>query len=184
MGEGAGVLLLEELEHAKKRNAKIYAILDGYGTTCDAYHITSPNEEGKFAQKSMENAINDAGVDKDKIVYINAHGTSTKLNDMCETKAIKNVFGEKAYDLYVSSTKSMTGHLLGASGAIEAVITVLSMKNGFIPPTINYKVKDEDCDLNIVPNVGIKHQIDYALSNSFGFGGHNGSILFRSLETL
>ena len=184
MGEGSGVLMLEDLEHAKNRNAKIYAILDGYGATCDAYHITSPNEEGKFAEKSMENAIKDSGIDKDKIVYINAHGTSTKLNDMCETKAIKNLFGEKAYDLYVSSTKSMTGHLLAASGAIEAVITVLSMKNSFIPPTINYKVKDDDCDLNIVPNVGIKHKIDYALSNSFGFGGHNGTILFRSLETL
>lgn len=184
MGEGSGVLLLEDLEIAKKRNAKIYAIIDGYGTTCDAYHITSPNEEGKFAQKAMENAIADAGVDKDKIVYINAHGTSTKLNDMCETKAIKNVFGDKAYDLYVSSTKSMTGHLLGASGALEAVITVIAMCNDFIPPTINYKVKDEDCDLNIVPNVGINKRIDYALSNSFGFGGHNGSILFRRYETL
>lgn len=185
MGEGAGMLVLEDLEHAKKRNAKIYAIIDGYGATCDAEHITSPNTEGVFAQKSMENAIADAdNVNKEQIVYINAHGTSTKLNDMCETKAIKNAFGQKAYELYVSSTKSMTGHLLGASGAVEAIFTILAMNNDFVPPTINYKVKDEDCDLNIVPNIGIKAQIDYALSNSFGFGGHNGTILFRKESTL
>lgn len=185
MGEGAGVLVLEDLEHARKRNAKIYAIIDGYGTTCDAEHITSPNPDGLFAQKSMEDAISDAdNVSKEQIVYINAHGTSTKLNDMCETKAIKNAFGEKAYDLYVSSTKSMTGHLLGASGAVEAIFTILAMNNSFVPPTINYKVKDEECDLNIVPNVGVKANIDYALSNSFGFGGHNGTILFRKESTL
>ena len=185
MGEGAGILVLEDLEHARKRNAKIYAIIDGYGATCDAEHITSPNPEGIFAQKAMENAVSDAeNVDKSQIVYINAHGTSTKLNDMCETKAIKNAFGKIAYDMYVSSTKSMTGHLLGASGAVEAIFTILAMNNDFIPPTLNYKVPDEECDLNIVPNVGVKAQIDYALSNSFGFGGHNGSILMRKENTL
>ncbi|EHL17752.1 beta-ketoacyl-acyl-carrier-protein synthase II [Peptoanaerobacter stomatis] len=185
MGEGAGILVLEDLEHARKRNAKIYAIIDGYGTTCDAEHITSPNPEGIFAQKAMENAVLDAeNVDKSQIVYINAHGTSTKLNDMCETKAIKNVFGKRAYDMYVSSTKSMTGHLLGASGAVEAIFTILAMNNDFVPPTLNYKVPDEECDLNIVPNVGVNAQIDYALSNSFGFGGHNASILMRKENTL
>lgn len=184
MGEGAGILVLEDLEHARKRNAKIYAIIDGYGTTCDAEHITSPNPEGLFSQKAMEISMEDANVDKSKIVYINAHGTSTKLNDMCETKAIKNAFGQRAYELYVSSTKSMTGHLLGASGAVEAIFTILAMNNDFVPPTINYKVKDEDCDLNIVPNVGVKAQIDYAISNSFGFGGHNASILMRKEATL
>jgi len=179
MGEGAGILILEDLESAKKRNAKIYAIIDGYGTTCDAYHITSPNEEGIYSAMAMELAIKENNTQKDNINYINAHGTSTKLNDMCETKAIKNVFGKKAYDMYVSSTKSMTGHLLGASGAIEAIITTLAIYNNYIPPTINYKEKDEDCDLNIVANNGITAQIEYALSNSFGFGGHNASILIK-----
>lgn len=184
MGEGAGMIILEELENAKKRNAKIYAVLDGYGTTCDAYHITSPNEDGIYSAMAMDIALKDSNIEKEKINYINAHGTSTKLNDMCETKAIKRVFGEKAYDIYVSSTKSMTGHLLGASGALEAIITVLAMNNNIVPPTINYQNKDEECDLNIVPNVAINANIDYAMSNSFGFGGHNASILMRKYETL
>lgn len=184
MGEGAGILILEELEHARKRNAKIYAIIDGYGTTCDAEHITSPNPEGLFAQRAMEIALKDADVDASKIKYINAHGTSTKLNDMCETKAIKNAFKQKSYDLYVSSTKSMSGHLLGASGAVEAIFTILAMNNDTVPPTINYKYKDEDCDLNIVPNTAIQDKLDYAMSNSFGFGGHNASILIRKEDTL
>ncbi len=182
MGEGAGVLVLEELEHAKKRNAKIYGEIIGYGSTCDAGHITQPDSEGTYAAKAMENAILEGEIEKSKIDYINAHGTSTPLNDKYETIAIKRVFGESYGDILVSSTKSMTGHLLGASGAIEAIITLLSMENEIIPPNINYIVKDEECDLNIVANKYMEKRIDYALSNSLGFGGHNVSILFKRWE--
>ena len=182
MGEGAGILVLEELEHAKKRGAKIHAELIGYGVTCDANHITAPDSEGKFASLSMSQAVEEGNISLEEIDYINAHGTSTPLNDKYETKAIKNLFKNHAYKLKVSSTKSMTGHLLGASGALEAIITVLSLKNSYIPPTVNYKIKDENCDLNIVANKGIYENIKYAISNSLGFGGHNGSLLIKKWE--
>lgn len=179
MGEGSGILILEEYEHAKARNAKIYAEIIGYGTTCDAYHITAPNAEGLGAVKCMAMALKDAQLSETKIDYINAHGTSTPLNDLCETKAIKSVFGQHAQNLMVSSTKSMVGHLLGASGGIEAIVTAMSLKEGFVTPTIHYREKDEDCDLDIVPNVGRKANLQYAISNSFGFGGHNATIVFK-----
>ncbi|MDL2310663.1 beta-ketoacyl-ACP synthase II [Peptostreptococcaceae bacterium OttesenSCG-928-C18] len=179
MGEGAGVLVLEELEYAKKRGAKIYAEIVGYGATCDANHITAPDSEGRFASKAMQGAIDDAKISPENIDYINAHGTSTPLNDQYETLAVKNVFKDYAYKLKMSSTKSMTGHLLGASGAVEAIISVLALRNGYIPPTVNYKVPDGKCDLNIVPNKGIYENIEYAMSNSLGFGGHNASIIMR-----
>lgn len=182
MGEGAGVLVLEELEHAKNRNAKIYGEIIGYGSTCDAGHITQPNSEGIYAAKAMENAISEGGIEKSKIDYINAHGTSTPLNDKFETIAIKKVFEENYEKILVSSTKSMTGHLLGASGAIEAIITLISIKNEIIPPNINYRIKDEECDLNIVKNKYREGKINYALSNSLGFGGHNVSLLFKRWE--
>ncbi|WP_100065219.1 beta-ketoacyl-ACP synthase II [Miniphocaeibacter massiliensis] len=182
MGEGAGILVLEELEHAKKRGAKIYGEIVGYGATCDANHITAPDSEGRFAGKAMKNAIDDANINPENINYINAHGTSTPLNDQYETLAVKNVFGNHAYNLKISSTKSMTGHLLGASGAVEAIISILSLKNGYIPPTVNYKVQDENCDLNIVPNNGVYENIEYAMSNSLGFGGHNASIVIRKWD--
>lgn len=182
MGEGAGMLILEEYEHAKNRGAKIYGELVGYGATCDAYHITSPATDGSGASKCMAMAVRDAGLNVEDIDYINAHGTSTPLNDKFETMGIKTCFGEHAYKLAVSSTKSMTGHLLGASGAVEAVIVVKALQEGFIPPTINYQVKDEDCDLDYVPNVGRKQDIKYALSNSFGFGGHNATLCFKKFE--
>ncbi len=179
MGEGAGVLVLEELESARARGAKIYGEILGYGSTCDAGHITQPNPEGIFAAKAMENAIIEGDIHKKDVNYINAHGTSTPLNDKYETVAIKRLFGEKYKDIFVSSTKSMTGHLLGASGAIEAIITLLSMDSGIIPPNANYRNKDEECDLNLVENTYIEKKVDYALSNSLGFGGHNVSILFK-----
>ncbi len=182
MGEGSGILLLEEYEHAKKRNAKIYAEVIGYGSTCDAYHITAPNEEGLGAAKCMEMALKDANITPDKIDYINAHGTSTPLNDLCETKAIKKVFKDHAYKLMVSSSKSIVGHLLGASGGVEAIITAMSLKEGFVPPTINYREKDEECDLDIVPCEGRNATIEYAISNSFGFGGHNASIVLKKYQ--
>lgn len=182
MGEGAGALILEEYEHAKKRGAKIYAEIVGYGATCDAYHITAPCPDGSGGAKAMIMAMNDAGIKASDVGYINAHGTSTHLNDAGETMAIKQAFGEHAYELMVSSTKSMTGHLLGGAGAVEAVFTVMALHDGFIPATINYQVPDEECDLDIVPNVGRNIQVEYALSNSLGFGGHNASILFRRLE--
>lgn len=183
MGEGAAVLVLEELEHAKKRNAKIYGEIIGYGSTCDAGHITQPNSEGIYAANAMGNAILEAQIEKTEIDYINAHGTSTPLNDKYETIAIKRLFKESYKDILVSSTKSMTGHLLGASGSMEAIITLLSMENGIVPPNVNYKVKDEECDLNIVENEYISKKIKYALSNSLGFGGHNVSILFKRWES-
>ena len=180
MGEGAGVLVLEELSRAKARGAKIYAELVGYGATCDAYHITAP--EGAGAVRCMQQALEDAGVSPEVVDYINAHGTSTPINDRCETAAIKEAFGDRARRMMVSSTKSMTGHLLGASGAVEAIFSALALRDGFVPPTIHYHVPDEDCDLDIVPNQGREAPLRYALSNSLGFGGHNASLLFKRWE--
>lgn len=179
MGEGAGFLVLEELEHAKKRGANIICELVGYGITNDAYHITSPAPGGEGGAKAMEFALNSAGITPDKIDYINAHGTSTKYNDSFETQAIKKVFGEHSKKLMVSSTKSMTGHLLGAAGGIEAIICALALKEGFVPATINYNTPDPECDLDIVPNVGRKADIEYAMSNSLGFGGHNSAVILK-----
>lgn len=181
MGEGAGILLLEELEHAKKRGAKIYAEIVGYGANCDAYHITAPSADGSGAARCMELAMKDAGITPEKVMYINAHGTSTPMNDKCETMAVKKAFGDHAKNLYMSSTKGNTGHLLGAAGAVEGIITVKALVEGFIPPTIHYSVPDEECDLNIVPNVGIENDMEYAMSNSLGFGGHNASLVFRKV---
>lgn len=179
MGEGSGMIVIEELEHALARGAKIYAEIIGYGASCDAYHMTSPDPEGKGAAMAMELAINDAGINSDDISYINAHGTSTDYNDKFETIAIKSVFGEGAYKIPVSSTKSMTGHLLGAAGGIEGVILALSLKYDIIPPTMNLDVPDEECDLNYVPNKAISKTVNYGMSNSFGFGGHNAVIVMK-----
>ncbi|MGN0435323.1 MAG: beta-ketoacyl-ACP synthase II [Wujia sp.] len=179
MGEGAGVLILEELEHAKKRNAKIYAELIGYGANCDAYHVTAPSPDGSGAAVCMKMAMEDAGISPTDVDYINAHGTSTRLNDSSETNSIKLAFGEHAYKLAISSTKSMTGHLLGASGAIEAIYSILAITEGYIPPTINYEKTDPDCDLDIVPNTGRYMDVNVTMSNSLGFGGHNASLIFR-----
>ena len=178
MGEGAGVLVLESLEHAQKRGAKIYAEVVGYGSTCDAYHITSPAPDGSGAAKAMEEAIKEAGITPEDISYINAHGTSTQLNDKFETIAIKKVFGEDT-KVPVSSTKSMTGHLLGAAGAIETIICAKAVEEGFIPPTIGYEVPDEGLDLDYVPNEGRKQDVEYALTNSLGFGGHNATLVIK-----
>jgi 3-oxoacyl-[acyl-carrier-protein] synthase II len=177
MGEGAGILILETMQHAKERNANIYAEIFGVGMTADAYHITAPAPEGVAAAKAIEIALKDAEIKPSQIDYINAHGTSTPLNDKLETLAIKRVFGEYAYDLKISSNKSMTAHLLGASGGVEAISTVLTIKNGIIPPTINYNSPDPECDLDYVPNKSEKKIVNYAISNSFGFGGHNGVIV-------
>jgi len=177
LGEGAGVLVLEEYERAKARNAPILAELRGCGNTADAYHITGPHPEGKGAAMSMRLAIKDAGLNPEDVDYINAHGTSTPLGDVAETKAVKAVFGEGARRVPVSSTKSMTGHLLGASGAVELVACVMAIRSGSIHPTINYETPDPECDLDYVPNVARRHKVRYALSNSFGFGGHNCSLL-------
>jgi 3-oxoacyl-[acyl-carrier-protein] synthase II len=182
MGEGAGSLILEEYEHAKKRNAKIYCEIAGVGLTGDAYHITAPTPGGEGAVRSMREAIRDAGVSLTDIDYINAHGTSTPYNDINETQAIKTTFGEYAYKLVISSTKSMTGHLLGAAGGIEAIATVMALTNNIIPPTINLTVPDPECDLNYSPNKLTQKNIFCALSNTFGFGGHNASILFKKIE--
>lgn len=182
MGEGAGVLVLEELEHAKARGAKIYAEVVGYGASSDAYHITSPAPEGEGGKRAMINALKDAKINPEDITYINAHGTSTPLNDKCETQAIKGAFSNCYDKLYVSSTKGHTGHLLGAAGAIEAIACVKAIEKSIIPPTIGYKVKDEDCDLNIVPNKALEHEIKYAMSNSLGFGGHNSTIILKKYE--
>ena len=179
MGEGAGVLILEELEHAKKRNAKIYAEIVGYGATSDAYHITSPSPDGEGGARAMKIAIQEANVKPEDITYINAHGTSTHLNDASETKAIKTALGKASEKVMVSSTKGHTGHLLGAAGGIEAIVCAKAIQEGFVPPTINYKVPDEECDLDIVPNVGRKVNVEYAMSNSLGFGGHNSSIILK-----
>ena len=182
MGEGAGVLVLEEYEHAKKRNAKIYAEVVGYGATSDAYHITSPSPDGEGAARAMTNAMKEAGINPEQVTYINAHGTSTHLNDLGETLAVKLAFGEAASKVMMSSTKGNTGHLLGAAGGVEAVACVKAIEDSFVPPTIGYKVPDEECDLDIVPNKGRNQKIAYAMSNSLGFGGHNSSILFKNIE--
>ncbi|SMB93631.1 3-oxoacyl-[acyl-carrier-protein] synthase II [Desulfonispora thiosulfatigenes DSM 11270] len=178
IAEGSVVLVLESLEHALERKAEIYAEVLGYGLTCDAHHITAPSPDGEGAARSMEMAIKDAGLTPEQIDYINAHGTSTDLNDKYETMSMKKVFGETIKNVAVSSTKSMTGHLLGAAGALEAAVLALAITNGEIPPTINYENPDPDCDLNYVPNKAIKKDVNYALSNSLGFGGHNATILF------
>lgn len=182
MGEGSGILVLEEYEHAKKRGAKIYGEVIGYGATSDAYHITSPCPDGAGAVSAMNRAIKDAGILARDIDYINAHGTSTHLNDSCETMAIKKVMGEDWNNVLVSSTKGNTGHLLGAAGGVEAVICAMALKNGIVPPTINYKVPDLECDLNIVQNEVIKKDLNVVMSNSLGFGGHNASIIFRKMN--
>ncbi|MBB6697732.1 beta-ketoacyl-ACP synthase II [Clostridium algidicarnis] len=179
MGEGAGMVVLESLESAEKRGAKIYAEVVGYGTTCDAYHITSPAPNGEGAARAIKMALKEGNIKADKVSYINAHGTSTPYNDKFETVAIKWVFGEKAYEIPVSSTKSMTGHLLGAAGAIEAIICVKAIEDSFVPPTIGYTTPDEECDLDYVPNKGRKKELEYVLSNSLGFGGHNAVLLFK-----
>ncbi|HUN66109.1 MAG TPA: beta-ketoacyl-ACP synthase II [Bacteroidota bacterium] len=179
MGEGAGMLVLEEMHHALTRGARIYAELVGIGLTGDAYHITQPAPGGEGAIRSMRLCLEDAGVKPQEVDYINAHGTSTPFNDKSETQAIKSVFGEHAYKVHISSTKSMTGHLLGAAGAIEAIIAALAIQQDQIPPTINYETPDPDCDLNYVPNTSIRKPVHAALSNTFGFGGHNASLLFK-----
>lgn len=178
MGEGAGFLILEELEHAKARDAKIYCEVAGYGSTCDAYRLTSPSPDGDGAAKAMKIAIDEAGIPPGRVDYINAHGTGTPYNDLVETKAIKAVFGDNT-KVPVSSTKSMTGHLLGAAGGIEAVVCVKAIIDGFIPPTINLRVPDEELDLDYVPNIGRGKDLTYVLSNSLGFGGHNGTLIFK-----
>jgi 3-oxoacyl-[acyl-carrier-protein] synthase II len=182
MGEGAGVLVLESLEHARRRGATILAEITGYGSTNDAYHISAPAENGAGAALCMRNALNDGGLDINKIEYINAHGTSTPLNDRSESAAIKTVFGERAYDIPISSTKSMTGHLLGAAGALEAIICVKVLQDGVLPPTINYETPDPDCDLDYIPNSARKVQVRRVMSNSFGFGGHNATIILTHPE--
>ncbi|SFB97137.1 beta-ketoacyl-ACP synthase II [Butyrivibrio sp. YAB3001] len=182
MGEGAGMLILEEYEHAVKRNARIYAEVVGYGNTSDAYHITAPDPEGDGAVRAIKNATEEAGVSDCRTLYVNAHGTGTHLNDAMETKALKTVFGDKAYDLHISSTKSMTGHMMGATGAVEAIASVKALEEGIIPPTIGYKEKDEECDLNYTPNKAEKVAINYAISTSLGFGGHNACIAFKKYE--
>lgn len=179
MGEGAGALILEEYEHAKARGAKIYGEIVGYGATCDAYHITAPCPDGSGGAAAMKMAVRDAGITPEEVGYINAHGTSTHLNDSGETKAIKLAFGDHAYKMMVSSTKSMTGHLLGGAGAVEAIFTTMALKDAYIPATINYQVPDEECDLDIVPNEGRNVQVEYAASNSLGFGGHNACIVLK-----
>lgn len=182
MGEGAGVIILEELEHAKKRGAKIYAEIVGYGATSDAYHITAPAPGGEGGARAMKLAMEEADVKPEEITYINAHGTSTQLNDSGETAAIKEALGEASKNVMVSSTKSNTAHCLAAAGAIEAIACVKAIEDSFVPPTINYKVPDEECDLDIVPNVGRNVEVKYAISNSLGFGGHNSSILIKKYE--
>lgn len=183
IAEGAGVMVLEELEFAKRRGAKIYAELIGYGLNSDAYHITAPAPDGEGFVRCMELCMKDAGVNKEEVDYINAHGTSTHYNDLYETRAIKRVFGEHAYRLAVSSTKSMTGHTLGASGGIEAVFTVLAIKNGMLPPTINYEEPDPECDLDYISNAARQKDVRLAMSNSFGFGGTNACLLFKRFST-
>jgi 3-oxoacyl-[acyl-carrier-protein] synthase II len=178
-GEGAGILILEALDHAQRRDARIYAELVGYGLTGDAHHMTAPDPEGDGAARAMAGALQDAGVASDAVGYINAHGTSTPYNDRFETMAIKRVFGDHAHRLAVSSTKSMTGHLLGAAGGIEAIATVLALHHGVLPPTINYETPDPECDLDYVPNQARKQDVEVAVSNAFGFGGTNATLVFR-----
>jgi 3-oxoacyl-[acyl-carrier-protein] synthase II len=181
LGEGAGILVLEEYESAKQRGAKIYAEVVGYGLTGDAYHLTSPAPGGEGAARCMKMALKNGGINPEQVTYINAHGTSTPFNDMFETMAIKSVFGDHARKLMVSSTKSMTGHLLGAAGGIEAVYCCMAMDKGVVPPTINYEEQDPDCDLDYVPNIARDAKIEYAMSNSFGFGGTNATLLFGKI---
>lgn len=182
MGEGAGVVILEELEHAKARNARIYAEVAGYGATCDAYHITSPAEDGAGAARAMTEAMKDGGITPEQVTYINAHGTGTHHNDLFETRAIKAAFGQAAGRVKVSSTKSMIGHLLGAAGGVEFITCVKSIENGYIHPTVGLLVPDEECDLDYTAGAGVSMDVDYALSNSLGFGGHNASILVKRYE--
>ena len=182
LGEGAGMLLLEELGHALARGARIYAEITGYGATCDAYHMTAPRPDGSGGAKAMAIALADGGAAPEDVDYINAHGTSTHLNDAGETAAVKTVFGPHAYQLAMSSTKSMTGHMLGAAGAVEAIFTALSLHDGFLPATIHYQVPDPACDLDVVPNQGRSADVRYAMSNSLGFGGHNGCLLMKKWE--
>ncbi|MFC1838833.1 beta-ketoacyl-ACP synthase II [Thermodesulfobacteriota bacterium] len=182
MGEGAGILVIEELDHALERGANIYAEIVGYGMSGDAYHVSAPHPEGDGAVSCMSMAIETAGLKPEDVDYINAHGTSTPLNDLSETKALKKLFGEHAYKLAISSTKSMTGHLLGGTGGVEAIYSVLTIKNGIIPPTINYDSPDPECDLDYVPNNSRKSDVKVVMSNSFGFGGTNGSLLFKAYQ--
>lgn len=182
IGEGSGSLILEELESAKKRGAKIYAEIMGYGATCDAFHLTAPDESGVHAANAMRFALEDARLSPDKIGYINAHGTSTILNDRSESLAIKQVFGDNAYRLKISSLKSMTGHMLGGAGAVELIATICSLRDQFVHPTINYEEPDPDCDLDYVPNKGQPLNFDYAISNSLGFGGHNASLVVKRYQ--
>jgi 3-oxoacyl-[acyl-carrier-protein] synthase II len=182
IGEGSGILVLEELEHARKRDAPILAEIVGYGMSSDAHHITAPPEDGNGGFRVMRNAMRDAGIQPSQVQYVNAHGTSTGVGDRAETLAIKRAFGEHAKKLAVSSTKSMTGHLLGGAGGFEAGITVLAIRDGIAPPTINYEFPEPECDLDYVPNHARKMEIEYALSNSFGFGGTNGCLIFKRYE--
>ena len=185
MGEGAGILILEEYDHAIKRNAHIYAEVAGYANTCDGHHMTAPDPEAKHSARAIKEAITQAGFFEENInpntVYINAHGTSTPLNDKTETLAIKKVFGEDAYKLHISSTKSMTGHMLGAAGAVEAIAAIKAIDENIVPPTINFKERDEQCDLNITPNVAVETNITMSVSTSLGFGGHNGCLVFKEI---
>ena len=181
LGDGAGILVLEEYEHAKARGARIYAELAGFGASSDAYHMTAPSENGEGPARCMAMAMRDAGVNPEDVKYLNAHGTSTPLGDLAETHAVKRAFGDHAYRTMVSSTKSMTGHLLGAAGGVEAIFTVLALHTGVIPPTINLDEAGEGCDLDYVPNVAREAQVDIAMSNGFGFGGTNGTLVFRRI---
>lgn len=182
MGEGSAIVLIESLDSALKRGADIICEIVGYGQTSDAHHITAPNPDGKGAANAMLFALEEAGVDSNQVDYINAHGTSTQLNDVAETNAIKLAFKDHSKDIMVSSTKSMTGHMLGAAGAIEAIVCAYALKDGFVPQTINYKVKDEECDLDYVTDETRKRDIEYAISNSLGFGGHNASLLLKKYK--
>jgi 3-oxoacyl-[acyl-carrier-protein] synthase II len=182
MGEGAATLILEEREHALARGAKIYAEVVGYGMSADAYHVTLPRPGGRGAAKAMQYALDDAGIGPDGIDYINAHGTSTEANDATETTAIKAVFGDHAPEIPISSTKSMTGHLLGGAGALESLVCILAIRDGIVPPTINYETPDPECDLDYVPNEARKVPVTRAMTNSFGFGGHNAALVFAAAE--
>lgn len=182
MGEGAGILVMESLDHALQRGANILCEIVGYGSTCDAYHITSPDPKGESASKAMKDAIDEASINPCEVSYINAHGTSTPYNDLFETRAIKKVFEEEAKNIPISSTKSMTGHLLGAAGAVESIACIKALQEGFIPPTIGYSESEEELDLDYVPNVGREKELKYALNNSLGFGGHNASLLFKKWD--
>ncbi|MEE1318400.1 MAG: beta-ketoacyl synthase N-terminal-like domain-containing protein, partial [Ruminococcus sp.] len=181
MGEGSGILVLEEYEHAKARGAKIYAEFCGYGNTCDAHHVTAPHPEGDGLARAIELAFAEANVADDAEIYLNAHGTSTHLNDLTETMAIKKALGEKAYDINISSTKSMTGHMLGATGAVEAIVSVLALQDGVIPPTINLDEPEEELDLNYTPNKAVKRDINVAASTNLGFGGHDACVVFKKI---